>query len=81
MMSIDVTEKFGGSWEKAAQAVKAKSLIIVDKFDHTVTLAPALKFAEILKAESLVLEGDCGHSIHLCEMEKVNSAVSRFLEN
>jgi len=81
MMSIDVTEKFGGSWEKAAQSVKAKTLVIVDKFDHTVTPAPALRFAELLKAETLILEGDCGHSTHLCEKEKVDSAVTRFLEN
>ncbi|HVE59375.1 MAG TPA: alpha/beta fold hydrolase [Pyrinomonadaceae bacterium] len=81
MMSIDVTEKFGGSWETTAAAVKAKSLIIVDKFDHTVTPAPALKFAGLLKAETLVLEGDCGHSTHLCEKENVDSAVARFLEN
>ncbi|MDQ3181059.1 MAG: hypothetical protein M3Q33_11120, partial [Acidobacteriota bacterium] len=81
MMSIDVTEKFGGSWQTAAQAVKAKTLIIVDKLDHTVTPSPALKFAGLLKAETLILEGDCGHLIHLCELEKVNSAVARFLEN
>lgn len=79
MMSIDITETFGGSWEKAVNAVKAKSLVIVDKFDHTVTPAPALKFAALLKAETLVLEGDCGHSIHLCEMPRVNSAIEKFL--
>jgi homoserine O-acetyltransferase/O-succinyltransferase len=81
MMSIDVTEKFGGSMERAAQSVKAKSLIIVARLDHTVTPAPALKFAQFLKAETFVLEGDCGHSTHLCETEKINSAVARFLEN
>jgi len=81
MMSIDVTEKFGGSWERAAASVKATPLIIVARFDHTVTPAPALKFAELLKAETLILEGDCGHSTHLCETEKINSAVARFLEN
>lgn len=81
MMSIDVTEKFGGSWKRAAASVKAKSMIIVAQFDHTVTPSPALKFAELLKAKTLILEGDCGHSTHLCETEKINSAVARFLEN
>jgi homoserine O-acetyltransferase/O-succinyltransferase len=80
MMSIDVTEKFGGSWERAAASVKAESLIIVARLDHTVTPSPALKFAGLLKAESVVLEGDCGHSTHLCETGKINSAVARFLE-
>jgi homoserine O-acetyltransferase len=81
MMSIDVTEKFNGSWDRAAASVKAKSLVIAARFDHTVTPAPALKFAALLKAETLVLEGDCGHSTHLCENEKINSAVARFLGN
>ena len=81
MMSIDVTEKFGGSWELAAQSVKAKPLVIVAKYDHTVTPSSALKFAALLKAETLILEGDCGHSTHLCASEKINAAVSRFLEN
>jgi homoserine O-acetyltransferase len=79
MMSIDVTETFGGSWEKAGGTVKAKSLIIVARQDHTVTPAPALKFAELLKSEMLILEGDCGHSLHLCESAKVNSAIEKFL--
>ena len=81
MMSIDVTEKFDGSWERAAQSVKAKPLVIIAKYDHTVTPVPALKFAALLKAETLILEGDCGHSTHLCASEKINAAVSRFLEN
>ena len=81
MMATDVTEKFGGSWERAAKAVKARSLIIVARLDHTVTPAPALKFASLLRDETIILEGDCGHSTHLCETEKINSAVARFLEN
>jgi homoserine O-acetyltransferase/O-succinyltransferase len=81
MMSIDVAEKFGGSMERAAASVKAKSLIIVSKLDHTVTPSPALKFGALLKSETVVLEGDCGHSTHLCETEKIDSAVARFLEN
>ena len=79
MMSIDVTEKFDGSWEKTAASVKARSLIVVARQDHTVTPAPALKFATLLKAETLVLEGDCGHSLHLCESAKVNSVIENFL--
>lgn len=80
MMSLDVTEKFGGSWEKTASSVKAKSLIIVSKYDHTVTPAPALRFAELLKSETIVVDGDCGHMIHLCGVENINKAVADFLE-
>jgi homoserine O-acetyltransferase len=79
MMTLDVTEKFGGSWERAAASVKALSLVIVARLDHTVTAAPALKFASALKSETLVLESDCGHMAPSCEGEKVNSAIANFL--
>jgi len=79
MMSIDVTEKFGGSWEKAAASVKPKTLVIVAKYDHVVTPMPALKFAELIKAKTMVLEGDCGHMEPSCESEKVNAAIAEFL--
>ena len=81
MMSIDVTETFGGSWERAAAAVKAKTFVIVARFDHTVTPQPALRFAELIKAKTLVLQGECGHMAPSCELEKVNPAVAAFLDN
>jgi len=79
MMSLDVTDRFDGSWEKAALAVKAKTLVIVSKFDHVVTPAPALRFAKLLNAETLILESDCGHSAPSCESDKVNTAAADFL--
>ncbi|MEP6848157.1 MAG: alpha/beta fold hydrolase [Acidobacteriota bacterium] len=80
MMSIDITEKFGGSWEKAAATVKADVFAIVAKQDHVVTPAPALKFAKMLSAKTLILEGDCGHSAPSCESDKVNAAAAAFLD-
>ena len=80
MLTLDVTEKFGGSWEKTAASVKAKSLVIVSKYDHTVTPAPALKFAELLKSETIVADGDCGHFIHLCTSVNINKSIADFLE-
>jgi homoserine O-acetyltransferase/O-succinyltransferase len=79
MMSIDVTEKFGGSWERAAAAVRTKTFVVVARYDHTVTPGPALKFADALKARTLVLQNDCGHMAPSCESERVNSAVNEFL--
>lgn len=79
MMTIDVTEKFGGSWEKAAASVKAKTLVIVGRFDHTVTPAPALKLANLLNSKTLILESDCGHMAPSCEGEKVKTAIEEFL--
>jgi homoserine O-acetyltransferase len=80
MMALDITEKFGGSWERTANAVRAKVFIIAARFDHTVTPLPALNFAKLLNAETLVLESDCGHLAPSCESQKVNSAVADFLE-
>jgi homoserine O-acetyltransferase len=80
MMTLDVTEKFNGSWERTAAAVKAQALVIVARLDHTVTPGPALKFASALKSETLILESDCGHMAPSCEAKRVNSAIANFLE-
>ncbi|HYJ91537.1 MAG TPA: alpha/beta fold hydrolase, partial [Pyrinomonadaceae bacterium] len=81
MMSLDAAEKFGGSWEKTAAAVKAKSLIIVARQDHTVTPQPALEFAAALNVKPLILESDCGHMAPSCEWQRVNEAVAEFLDH
>jgi len=79
MMSLDVSEPFGGSLEKAAAQVKAKVFVVASKFDHVVTPGPALEFARLVNAKVLVLEGDCGHLAPSCESQKVNPAVDEFL--
>jgi len=79
MMGLDVSAPFGGSMEKAAAAVKAPMLIIVDAHDHMVTPGPALDFAKLKGAQTLVLENDCGHLGPGCEQGKVSAAVAEFL--
>ena len=79
MMSIDVSEKFGGSLAAAAAAVKAKVLVISATQDHVVTPAPAFEFGRLLHAQVVRLEGDCGHSAPGCEGAKVSAAVHAFL--
>jgi len=79
MMSMDVSEEFGGQLDKAAAAVKAKALIIVARQDHVVTPGPALEFARYLHAQTVELEDDCGHLASSCEADKVAAAVGRFL--
>jgi homoserine O-acetyltransferase len=79
MMALDVTKDFAGSMERAAASVKARVLIIVAKLDHVVTPGPALKFANLLHSQLLVLESDCGHMAPGCESQKVNQAVADFL--
>lgn len=80
MMSLDITEKFGGSWARTAEAIKAKVFVIHARYDYTVTPQPALDFAKLLNAKTLVLESDCGHLAPSCESQKVNTAIAGFLE-
>jgi homoserine O-acetyltransferase/O-succinyltransferase len=79
MMGLDVSAPFGGAMEKAAAAVKAPMLIIVDAHDHMVTPGPALDFAKLKGAQTLVLENDCGHVGPSCEQAKVSAAIAEFL--
>ena len=79
MMALNVSDGFGGSIERAAAAVRAKAFIIVAKFDHVVTPGPALDFARLLHAKTLVLEGDCGHLAPSCEGQGEDQAVAEFL--
>jgi homoserine O-acetyltransferase len=80
MMGLDVSVPFGGSMEKAAAAVKAPMLIIVDAHDHMVTPGPALDFARLKGAQTLILENECGHLGPGCDQGKVSAAIAGFLE-
>jgi homoserine O-acetyltransferase len=79
MMALDVSASFGGSMERAARAVKAKLLVIVNATDHYVTPGPALEFGKLLHAQALMLNNECGHLLMDCEAAKVNAAVADFL--
>ena len=80
MMSLDVSEPFGGSLEQAAAKVKAKVFVIVARYDHVVTPGPASEFAKLINAKLMVLEGDCGHLAPSCESQRVNPAIDEFLK-
>ncbi|HYV13676.1 MAG TPA: alpha/beta fold hydrolase [Pyrinomonadaceae bacterium] len=79
MMQLDVTREFGGSLERAAQAVKAKVFVVVSRFDHVVTPGPAIEFASLLGAKLLNLESECGHLATVCEASRLDAAVAEFL--
>src|SRR6185437_3189403 len=79
VMSLDVSAPFGGSMERAAATVKAKVLIVVSLEDHVVSPGPALEFAGLLHARTIMLGSDCGHQSSVCEGVQVNSAVAEFL--
>jgi homoserine O-acetyltransferase len=70
----------GGSMEAAARKVKAKVLVVAAAQDHMVNPQPALDFAPLVHAQTLVLESDCGHLSPGCESGKMFPAVKAFLE-
>ena len=80
MMGLDVSDRFGGSMERAAASVKAKVFVIVATYDHVVTPQPARDFASLLHAPILELDSDCGHLGPSCEDAKVSAAVAAFLQ-
>jgi homoserine O-acetyltransferase/O-succinyltransferase len=67
------------SEEDAARVMRAKLLVIVSRSDLMVNSEPSLSLARTMKAETLILQGDCGHFSFLCETDKVSSAASSFL--
>ena len=70
----------GGSQEAAARRVKAKVLVVAAAQDHLVNPEPALDFAALLAAKTLVLESDCGHKAVSCESAKLYPVVRAFLD-
>jgi homoserine O-acetyltransferase/O-succinyltransferase len=71
----------GSSIYGAANAIKARVLIIVGAQDHMVNPIPALGFAKLIHAQTLVLDSDCGHLAPSCEMQKVSPVIDRFLSD
>jgi homoserine O-acetyltransferase len=70
----------GAGLEDAARRVKARVLIVNAAQDHMVSPEPALNFAKLIGAKTLVLEGDCGHLATSCEAATLNPAVRAFLD-
>jgi homoserine O-acetyltransferase/O-succinyltransferase len=79
MIAHDVSKPFGGSLENAAKALKPKLLVVVNERDAMVTPGPALEFAKLAKASTLVLKGDCGHRSPTCEEATIGKRIADFL--
>ena len=81
MSAHDISREFGGSMEEAAKVVRAKSLIIVSASERIVNPGPVLAFAKLIRAEVLELHNQCGQALSDCDADKVNSAITEFLES
>jgi homoserine O-acetyltransferase len=75
----DAFKDFGDSEAKAAAAVHAKVLVISASQDHCVNPAAALGFAKALGAETIVLDGDEGHSSPGPATPRIAPAIDKFL--
>ena len=80
MMKHDIFRQFDGSKEKTAKIIRAETLVIVSQQDQIVYPSPAIEFAEILKARTLILKENSGHMSVIYEMDKIIPVLSSFLE-
>jgi homoserine O-acetyltransferase len=79
IMTQDIRKDFGGSEQRAADAAKAKTLVITARRDGAVYAGPSREFASLINAKRAELEGDCGHFSFLCETGKLKKLVNGFL--
>ena len=77
MIALDVAR--GGPMSAAAARVRARMLIVASQQDHAAYPAPALEFARLVHAQTLVLHGDCGHLAPFCEVDTVRPVIESFL--
>ncbi|WP_299079771.1 alpha/beta fold hydrolase [uncultured Paraglaciecola sp.] len=80
MIKHNIARNLQNDMQQAAKAIKSKVLIIVGKDDRVVTPAPALAFAKMLKAQTLILDNGCGHGEPWCEADTFAKTVSEFLQ-
>ena len=78
IVHLDVSH--GGSMEGAAKRVRAKVLVVNSAQDQMVNPKPALDFAKLIGAKTLVLQGDCGHLAPGCEAATLDPVVRDFLD-
>lgn len=78
MLAHDVSRSQGGAMERAAGVVTAELLVVASLQDRAVSAAPALEFAELVDADVIELDNDCGHTALFCAPE-AGVEISRFL--
>jgi homoserine acetyltransferase len=66
--------------QRAAEAVRARMLVVYSPDDIIVSAAPAAEFARLAGADTLVVPSACGHSVFWCEDQRVGAAVRAFID-
>jgi len=80
MLSHDITRHFEYDLQKTAQAIHAKTLMIVAEKDLYVNPGHALTLAPLIKADVLILTNNCGHLAPGCELQRCRETIKKFLE-
>jgi homoserine O-acetyltransferase len=78
ILHLDVAH--GGTMEDAAKRVKTRVLVVSSAQDHMVNPQPALDFAKLIGAKTLVVDSDCGHLATSCEAATADPVVRAFLD-
>ena len=79
MQALDVAH--GAQMSAAAARVRARMLIVPSVQDHAVNPAPAMEFARLVHARTLVLNSDCGHIAAFCEIDTIRPVIDSFLRS
>jgi homoserine O-acetyltransferase len=79
MIHHDISARFGGSMQMAAEALDADLLIVVSPEDHVVNPIPSREFAGLAGATLHELPGACGHIAVACEKAALTEVVLQFL--
>ena len=79
IMNHDILKNFGGSRVKAAEAARAKCLVISAEQDQIQSIKETRTFACLIHADILELNGACGHFSFFCDHENLKKMVHSFL--
>ncbi len=79
MISHNIARDFDNDLQQAALQVKSDFLIIVGTDDRVVTPQPARDFANMIDAQFIELDEDCGHGEPWCAADEFASLIRGFL--
>lgn len=74
----DISRRFDGDMARAGQAWKAKTLVVTATNDHSVDPEPALEFARLIHADTVIMSSPAGHNAILNDAV-AKAAIRKFL--
>ncbi|MGQ8365539.1 alpha/beta fold hydrolase [Glaciecola sp. 1036] len=80
MLTHNIAMDFNNDMSLAASKVKGEFLIIVGADDRVVTPQPAREFADLIDANFIELDKDCGHADPWCDASTFSNALTTFLD-